>query len=372
MKNKNDYTTEFLQDKLENQLQEELDALIKYDQGTKPPEWILSPRAVYIFLMGGEIDGKTITPKYIGDGALIETAIATLATDRALLLTGVPGTAKSRVSEHLAAAISGDTSFLVQGSSATTEEDLLFGWNYASLIAKGPSEEALVPGPVARAMQSGNLVRIEELTRIPSMIQDNLLSLLSEKMMAVPELNLEIRAKKGFNLIATSNDRDRGTYPLSDALKRRFNVVHLPLPQDPETETRIIKMRLEQDVTELGSELDHICPEKEIKRLVQIFRELREGETLDGKQKVKPPQNVLSTAEAISAIRQSIYLATYFGSGQVTAKEIAITLPGSIVKDEDRDGPAWEDYRQNIIRHRKEWADLAEALQLDSTQLQSS
>src|SRR5690625_2220209 len=71
MKNKNDHTTDFLQDKLENQLQEELEILIKNDQGTKPPEWLVSPQAVFIFLMGGEVDGKMITPKYIGDGALI-------------------------------------------------------------------------------------------------------------------------------------------------------------------------------------------------------------------------------------------------------------------------------------------------------------
>lgn len=361
-----------LQQKLETELKEELEVLAKNDKGLKPPQWLLSPRAIYTFLMGGEIEGNIISPKYIGDGALIETAIATLATDRALLLTGVPGTAKSRVSEHIAAAISGNTSFLIQGSSATTEEDLLFGWNYASLIAHGPSEKALIPGPVARAMQAGQLVRIEELTRIPSMIQDNLLSILSEKMMVIPDLDLEIRAKQGFNLIATSNDRDRGTYPLSDALKRRFNVVHLPLPKDIETETRIIRLRIEEDVFSIDSELENICPEKEIHRLIQIFRELREGVTLDGKQKVKSTQNVLSTAEAISAIRQSIYLATFFGNGRVTAAEIAATLPGSIVKDEEKDGAAWKDYQQNIIRQRKEWNDLAEALEINVTQLKTS
>lgn len=361
----NHKTTSFLQQKAETELKEELDALAQNDKGPKPPKWRLSPRAVYTFIMGGEAGGKTIVPKYIGDGARIETAIATLATDRALLLTGVPGTAKSRVSEHLAAAISGDTSFLIQGSSATTEEDLLFGWNYASLIAHGPSEASLIPGPVARAMQSGQLIRIEELTRIPSMIQDNLLSVLSEKVMVVPDLDLEIRARKGFNLIATSNDRDRGTYPLSDALKRRFNVVHLPLPKDAETETKIIKMRIESDVLSFGPDPENICPEKEIQRLVQIFRELREGVTYDGKQKVKPTQNILSTAEAISAIRQSIYLASFFGNGKVTAAEIAATLPGSIVKNEEKDGTAWRDYQQNIIRQRKEWADLTEALKID-------
>ena len=60
--------------------------------------------------MGGKTkSGAEITPKYIGNRRLIETAVATLATDRALLLLGVPGTAKSWVSEHLAAAITGSS-----------------------------------------------------------------------------------------------------------------------------------------------------------------------------------------------------------------------------------------------------------------------
>lgn len=352
-----------LREKLEDEARDELSRLAEQDQkNIRPPQWKLSPRAVLTFLMGGEAGGSPVRPKYIGDRTLIETAIATLATDRALLLTGVPGTAKSRVAEHLAAAISGETGYLIQGSSATTEEDLLFGWNYASLIARGPSMEALVPGPVARAMQSGRIVRIEELTRIPAVIQDNLLSVLSEKMMVIPDLEQEIRARQGFNLIATSNDRDRGTYPLSDALKRRFNVVHMPLPRDPETEVEIIRLRLAEDPVPVTGEGKAVCPEKEIRRIVQIFRELREGITADGKQKVKPTENVLSTAEAISAVRQSAYLAAFFGNGTVTAREIAATLPGSVIKNPDKDGPAWESYRQSVIGQRTEWKDLAQAL----------
>src|SRR5690606_13296401 len=230
-----------LREKTEIAYKEELDWLKKHDKEDKPVNWQLSPRSVLTFVLGGEVKAKTISPKYIGQRSLIETAIATLVTDRALLLTGVPGTAKSWVGDHLAAAISGDTSYLVQGSSATTEEDLLFGWNYASLIAHGPSEKALVPGAIFRGMTDGKIVRIEELTRIPAIIQDNLISILSEKMMTVPELRLEVRARQGFNIIATANDKDRGTYALSDALKRRFNVVHLPLPDSMVEEIRIIR-----------------------------------------------------------------------------------------------------------------------------------
>lgn len=355
-----DSNSTILRQKTESHQQEELDWLREHDQEDKPTNWALSPRSVLTFILGGEVEGKAIKPKYIGQRSLIETAIATLLTDRALLLTGVPGTAKSWVGDHLAAAISGDTSYLIQGSSATTEEDLLFGWNYASLIAHGPSEQALVPGAVFRAMTDGKIVRIEELTRIPAIIQDNLISILSEKMMMVPELNLEIRARQGFNIIATANDRDRGTYALSDALKRRFNVVHLPLPHSIEEEVRIIRFKLEEE--SINQSIEAVLPEKEIQRIVQIFRELRSGVTVDGKQKIKPTENALSTAEAISTAHQSINLARYFGNGTVTAREIAMALPGSIIKNPDKDGPAWEDYQRTIIAHRKEWADLATEL----------
>ncbi len=134
----------------------ELEALARLDDRERPPSWRLSPWAVVTYLMGGELaDGTVVTPKYVGRRRLIEIAVATLATDRALLLLGVPGTAKTWVSEHLAAAISGDSTLLVQGTAGTTEETLRYGWNYARLIAEGPTEAALVPSPVYRAMQVG-------------------------------------------------------------------------------------------------------------------------------------------------------------------------------------------------------------------------
>ena len=211
----------------------ELSALAASDDRPRPPQWRLSPWAVVRYLTGTTLpDGTTISAKYIGSRRLMEVAVATLATDRALLLLGVPGTAKSWVSEHLAAAVSGDSTLLVQGTSGTAEEAIRYGWNYARLLAEGPSAAALVPSPVMVAMERGALVRVEELTRIPSDVQDALITVLSEKALPVPELGQETSARRGFNLIATANDRDRGINELSSALRRRFNTVVLPLPAD--------------------------------------------------------------------------------------------------------------------------------------------
>ena len=232
----------------EQQFAAELYELEQADRRPRPTNWRLSPWAVATYILGGTLDnGFEIAPKYIGNGRLIEIAIATLTTDRALLLMGIPGTGKTWVSEHLAAAISGDSTLLVQGTAGTSEEAIRYGWNYASLIAKGPTAEALVPSPVMVAMRKGQITRVEELTRIPADVQDALITILSEKLLPIPELNQEVQAIKGFNVIATANDRDRGVNDLSSALKRRFNTVVLPLPATADEELQQQETRRNRD-----------------------------------------------------------------------------------------------------------------------------
>src|SRR5436190_285297 len=158
------------------------------------------------------------TPKFVGDRRLVQVAIATLASDRALMLAGEPGTAKSWLSEHLAAAISGTSQLIVQGTAGTTEEQVKYSWNYALLIAEGPSRHALVESPVLRGMQRGQVVRFEELTRCAAEVQDALISILSENQVVIPELDEAVPARRGFSIVATANIRDRGVNDMSAAL----------------------------------------------------------------------------------------------------------------------------------------------------------
>ena len=230
----------------EQQFAEELHELKKNETNPIPENWEMSPQSVVTYLMGGILkNGFEVSPKYIGNRRLMEIAVATLVTDRALLLYGLPGTAKSWVSEHMAAAISGDSTLIVQGTAGTGEEAIRYGWNYARLLAEGPSEGALVQTPVMKAMQEGKIGRIEELTRIGSDVQDTLITILSEKTLPIPELNKEVQAIRGFNIIATANNRDKGVNDLSSALKRRFNTVILPLPDTLEEEVDIVRRRVE-------------------------------------------------------------------------------------------------------------------------------
>jgi MoxR-like ATPase len=345
----------------EEQFAAELAALAKIDDRQRPPNWKLSPWAVKTYLMGGTLpDGFEITPKYVGNDRLIEIAVATLATDRALLLYGVPGTAKSWVSEHLTAAISGTSALLVQGTAGTDESALRYGWNYARLLAEGPSRGALVPSPMMVAMETGRICRVEELTRIPSEVQDTLITILSEKTLPIPELNTEVQAVKGFNVVGTANNRDKGVNELSSALLRRFNTVVLPVPERMDDEVQIVSRRAEQ----LGRALE-LPAEKpafeEIRRVVTIFRELRNGITEDGKTKVKSPSGTLSTAEAISVVSNGMAMAAYYGDGSITAGDMISGLIGAVVKDPVQDQLIWQEYVQTVVKERGEWKDIYRA-----------
>ncbi len=354
-------TNNILRPHAEDAYAKELKALQTADDRQRPSGWNLSPWAVVTYLLGGKLeDGTEIEPKYFGQRRLMEIAVATLATDRALLLVGIPGTAKTWVAEHLAAAISGDSKLLVQGTAGMSEDALRYGWNYARLLAEGPSDKALVPSPVMHAMQHGKIARIEELTRIPSDVQDTLITILSEKILPIPEMNTEVQAQRGFNVIATANDRDKGVNELSSALRRRFNTVVMPLPATMDEEVTIVRTRVEK----LGETLDvppGAAPVEEIRRLVTIFRELRSGQTEDGNTKLKVPSSTLSTAEAISVINSGQSLATHFGDGEITATDLAASLTGAIIKDPVQDRVIWEEYLEGVVRDRKEWADLYRA-----------
>ncbi|MBE1585650.1 AAA family ATPase [Nonomuraea angiospora] len=341
----------------EDQYAEELAFLAKDDDRPRPPGWKLSPWAVTTYILG---DGDRITPKYVGARRIVEVAVATLATDRALLLLGVPGTAKTWLSEHLAAAISGDSTLLVQGTAGTAEEAIRYGWNYARLLAEGPSIEALTPSPVMRAMAEGRVARVEELTRMPSDVQDALITVLSEKTLPIPELNREVQAERGFNVIATANDRDRGVNELSSALRRRFNTVVLPVPATAEEEVDIVARR----VTQLGRALE--LPETttglaEIRRVVTVFRELRTGVTEDGRTKVKSPSGTLSTAEAISVLTSGIALAAHFGDGVLRPSDVAAGIVGAVVQEPVSDRVVWREYLETVVRERSDWRDFYRA-----------
>jgi MoxR-like ATPase len=346
---------------------DQLEALRQNESDTAPLSWKLTPRSVLTYIVGGKtldatIGGKKqkveITRKFFGDTAIVERAIVTLASDRALLLVGDPGTGKSWLSEHLAAAISGNSTLAIQGTAGTTEEHIKYSWNIARVIAEGPNPGNLIPSPTMVAMRTGGLLRFEEITRCVPDVQDALVSIISDKNIAIPELPdfNTVFARPGFNIIATANSRDQGVNDLSAALKRRFNYVHIPIVSDRKTEIEIVRQRS----ADLLSRYDiPVAIEPNIlELLVTAFRELRDGKTNEGVS-VKSPGTTLSTAEAIGTAVDAVLHCRYFGDGKVTAGAIARNLVGSIVKEDPQDLAALKEYVTIVAKKRgasdKQW-----------------
>jgi MoxR-like ATPase len=329
---------------------DELARLQAADAEARPTGWKLSPRAVRRFILGDE--KLQVSRKFYGDDPLVDRAIVTLMGHQGLMLVGEPGTAKSLLSELLAAAISGDSGLTVQGTAGTTEDHIKYSWNYALLLAEGPSQRALVPSPLYQAMRAGKLVRFEEITRCPPEIQDVLISLMSDKQLMIPELGDDARlyAQRGFNIIATANLRDRGVHEMSSALKRRFNFETVKPIRDHAFEVELVMAQLQRELAG-GGESPVDVPRDVVALLVTTFQELRAGQTQDGTA-IKGLDAVMSTAEAVNVAYAAALQARHFNDGRLTAREIAGQLQGVVLKDSSDDVKRVRHYFDTVVRER--------------------
>jgi MoxR-like ATPase len=341
---------------------DELFRLAAHDRETgapKPPGWDLSLPSVRSFVVGdSELD---VRPKFVGNVGIVDRAMVTLATARGLLLVGEPGTAKSLLSELLAAAISGTSTLVIQGGASLTEDQMKYTWNYALLVSEGPSLKSLVPAPLHQGMTSGRVVRFEEITRCPLEVQDALLSVLSERALAVPELsrdddgaNAMVFASEGFNIIATANTRDRGVNEMSAALRRRFNFETVHPISDFQTELELVKREAGRLLERSG--VPKTPSDDLLEVVVTVFRELRTGITTKG-QGIEQLSSVLSTAEAVTLTHALGVRAWYLRREEPNAADFVDSLAGTAVKDNaddlkrlrayleqraNRKGPVWD------------------------------
>lgn len=347
----------------------ELATLAADDTGNpRPAGWQLSPRAVRKFLLGDARLG--ITRKFYGDDPLADRAIVSLMSQQGLMLVGEPGTAKSLLSELLAASVCGTSALVVQGSAGTTEDHIRYGWNYALLLAEGPSERALVPSPVLNAMRTGRIVRFEEITRCPPEVQDALISILSEKALALPELGPDAvaMAAPGFNVIATANLRDRGVHEISSALKRRFNFETVHPISDPDFERELVLKQLAERLEPAGVA---VRGEREVADLlVRTFQDLRTGRTAEGVN-LNRPDAVMSTAEAVNVLHAAALEAAYLDDGRLSGTHVARQIQGVVLKDSPEDGKRLRAYVDHIVKDRagrsgvwKEFYQAARSLKL--------
>jgi MoxR-like ATPase len=349
----------------------QLEALAAADRDPRPAGWKLSPRAVLAYIVGGKTlpapggGDVEITRKFFGEDTIVERAIVTLASERALLLVGDPGTGKSWLSEHLAAAISGNSTLTIQGTAGTSEDQIKYSWNIARVIAEGPKPDNLIPSPTLIGMRTGALLRFEEMTRCVPDVQDALVSILSDKAISIPELpdHNRIGAVPGFNVIATANSRDQGVNELSAALKRRFNYVHIPVVADHKTEVEIVRRRSSELLREYRIPVTIDPPILNL--LATVFREMRSSKSAEGVT-LKTPSTALSTAEAIGVALDSALHARYFGDGSISASIVARNLLGSVIKEDLGDRDVLKEYATVVARKRggkdKLWQEFHDAV----------
>jgi MoxR-like ATPase len=349
----------------------ELAFLAAHDDGPRPPGWALTPRAVVTFVCGSAGEALTlpparrkdgglpaklvVAPKFVGERALVERCVVTLAGERGLLLVGEPGTAKSMLSELLAAAVSGTSELTVQGTAGTTEDAFRYGWNYALLLAQGPTPQALVASPVLTAMRSGRVARIEEVTRCLPEVQDALVSILSDRRISVPELSgtpdATASAVPGFTVIATANLRDRGVSEMSAALKRRFNFETVQPIADADAETALVRTQATAAVQRAGAAFG--VDDAVLDALVTVFRDLRTGRSAEGWD-VERPGTVMSTAEAVH-VASSLGLArAYLPGGGDVLDLVPGHLLGAVRKDDAADHGRLLGYWDGPVRRRAE------------------
>ena len=342
---------------VEVRYERELRALEALDTGKRPLNWKLSPRAVRTFILGSREplvwNGEEIPvrKKYLGNDALVERCIVTLAGNRGLMLVGEPGTAKTMLSELLSAAISGTSTNTIQGTAGTTEDMIKYSWNYALLLAKGPVREALVPSPLYVGMEQGILTRFEEITRTPAEIQDSLISVLSDKVLNVPELGEEglLFARAGFNVIGTANTRDKGVNEMSSALKRRFNFETVMPVRDVALEKQIIISEVEELAK--ASQIDMPVDEDVAELLASTYHELREGVSSMG-HRIDRPASVMSTAEAVSVYYQTMMTAYYYGDSRMDLGCLVQNLVGAVQKENQDDLEKLRGYFQTVVRDK--------------------
>lgn len=215
-----------------------------------------------------------MTSTIVGRRRELELLQAALATGAHVLLEGPPGTGKSTLLRHVAAAR--HSSFvLVEGNAELTPTRLVGSFDPALVLTRGYAPEIFVDGPLVHALREGGLLYLEELNRVPEETVNVLLTVMSEGELNVPRLGCVV-AHEQFRLVAAMNPYDAvGTSRLSPAVYDRTCRIAVGY-QDAEQERQIVAQAVP------GAAADLVDCAVEVVRATRGHADLRSGSSVRG------------------------------------------------------------------------------------------
>ena len=272
--------------------------------------------------------------RIVGRVEELSAALACVRLNRNLLIEGPVGVGKTvlalAVANHLARPFC-----RVDGDERYTEHKLTGWFDPPIVLAKGYTQEAFVPGPLAQAMLDSGILFINELNRMPESVQNVLLPALDERILTVPKYG-DIVARDAFAVIATQNPREFvATSHLSEALRDRFELVVLE-HQTFEEEVEIVRLNLPERFD---------ADMKTIRKAVDIVRATRSA-----------PQ--IRRGASIRAAISIVELALQFKGHDAIHRAARIALPTRIELADDAHLPVTEIIDEIVESLKKKTATL--------------